>query len=152
MISKLLGIIGNIIGILSLWGITEEKYFVWRVIVSVFIVLVTLLIVFYEEEKSRVIDYYWPPNGNLVIMTRKNKSYYEDGLVSIYKKGKLEVEDKIVAIGTIRNSPNWFNCQIAIYQSIDQALLEEIKDGKKAYCNYYVKPYVSATKIDGIKI
>lgn len=148
MLLKILGIIADIITVLSLWGVNGENSKWLKILCTVFLLLVAFIVWVKDSYIAKIVDYLWEKDTQPTLFIKKNTYYKDNSLVSIYIK-----EDKnkiLVAIGFVINEEDEKNLQINVFKFINDGAMHKIKNSKTSYKKFYVKPYVRYQDINGI--
>ena len=138
----ILGILSNMLTILSIWGVNEQSpIFVKVGITIIAIVLGVIFTVTCVNRRIGVKDYYYDESEDKYwVYTNKNRALIDGSSVSIYyKDGNY---NEIVALGYVLMSDGNWKVQIKVGRVLDKKLLRKIRISNEECKKYYVKPYV----------
>ena len=150
MLFKILGILADILAVLSLWGIGEESSIALRIICTIVIILFAILACLKDHYTENVVDYFWAEDELPTLFVKKNVYFKDNALVSVYMRE--DNNKSLVAIGFVicENEDNDKQIQIKVFKYINDSAMRKIKINKKCYKKFLVKPDVRYSDISDI--
>lgn len=147
MLLRVLGILADLLGIFSLWGIGSESPLWLRILFTTIFVMFAVLVCLKDSYIAKVVDYYWSDDTQPTLFIKKNKYFKDNALVSVYMKE--DNNTTLSGIGFVINeNENYF--QIKVLKLMNGNSMHKIKINKKNYKKFYVKPDIRYSDICGI--
>ena len=120
-----LGVISDLFGIASIWGLSNESSLWERICITVFFLVIAMLMLFFSKDnyQAKIIDY-CIEDESYTLFSKKNSNFKNDALVSIYRKE--ESKETLVAIGYVIVDESQKGFQVKVYRVINDRLFKKI--------------------------
>ena len=152
MFRDLLGLVADITGIVFVWWQPNDLPLIGKVLISCILVALSIGILVFSQDRSKakVKDYFAPEGEPITLILNKNANYCDDMLVSVYIKE--ETVPSLCAIGYVTKDPRDKKLHIRVIHDVDKNAILRIKQSRKYYRHYFVKPSVMQADISAIYV